>query len=544
MKPRFILLAAHHALVYLASATAAPPIDSLTSSDLGSNDELSALFDAEEEQAELIACGNMTGTACPPDGDGSGYCCSSDVTGSFTAVKVVKGNTGKFAEGQHSHEVSNVATAYVMSKMPQTILLLSSTVVPTIMDNVAAAENVVLQMVYAAYPTTSVAKGAKQLLGPVFKGVAILWQTVCLADVVQGTGADFCSVPGNCQEDFGICDSDTTPAGYNMSVDPRREKGQIEYGQFISNCYIPRTIALTYDDGPSENTEELLNILDEAGAKATFFIAGNSNGKGPIDTTSKWTDVIKRMVEDGHQVASHTWSHPDMDEMGSQDRRLDMAKNERALANILGKYPTYMRPPYLHCSNQSGCLSDMRDLGYHVISYAFDSGDWMDPNNLTAMTERVDRAFQSTDVQEGRMLLIQHDTIRNSAINLTKHVLDTISQRGWKAVTVGECLADESERWYRDPAWISVASRSKRGCVVSGRDFCGEVRRFHTKVECFRSNTQCEQDALECMNSGRTDKKDCEKLETICSMQFLFCSTCGEPEPLCDIENFNVDKRA
>ncbi|EXJ66050.1 uncharacterized protein A1O5_10664 [Cladophialophora psammophila CBS 110553] len=329
-----------------------------------------------------------------------------------------------------------------------------------------------------------------------------------------------------------------------MSVDPRREKGQIKYGHFISNCYVPRTIALTYDDGPSENTEELLNILDEAGAKATFFIAGNSNGKGPIDTTSKWTDVIKRMVEDGHQVASHTWSHPDMDEMGSQDRRLDMAKNERALANILGKYPTYMRPPYLHCNNQSGCLSDMRDLGYHVISYAFDSGDWMDPNNLTAMTERVDRAFQSTDAQEGRMLLIQHDTIRTSAVNLTKYVLDMISQRGWKAVTVGECLADDPERWYRDPAWISLASRSKRGCVVSGRDFCGDVRRFHTKVECFRSNVQCEQAALECMNSGSTDKKDCEKLETICSMQFLFCSTCGEPEPPCDIGNFNVDKRA
>ncbi|KIW76282.1 hypothetical protein Z517_11028 [Fonsecaea pedrosoi CBS 271.37] len=217
-----------------------------------------------------------------------------------------------------------------------------------------------------------------------------------------------------------------------MSVDPRGEEGQIVYGQPIRNCYVPKTIALTYDDGPSQNTDELLDILDEAGAKATFFITGNSNGKGPIDTTRKWTDVIKRMVQEGHQIASHTWSHDNMDEVGSQARRLDMAQNERALANILGKYPAYMRPPYLQCSNHTGCLSDMRDLGYHVISYAFDSGDWMDPDNFTAMAERVDQALESGDEQGSRMLLIQHDTVRTSAIDLTKYILDVVSQRGWK----------------------------------------------------------------------------------------------------------------
>ncbi|OAL30048.1 hypothetical protein AYO20_08952 [Fonsecaea nubica] len=329
-----------------------------------------------------------------------------------------------------------------------------------------------------------------------------------------------------------------------MSVDPRGEEGQIAYGQPIRNCYVPKTIALTYDDGPSQNTDELLDILDEAGAKATFFITGNSNGKGPIDTTRKWTDVIKRMVLEGHQIASHTWSHDNMDEMGSQARRLDMAQNERALANILGKYPAYMRPPYLQCSNHTGCLSDMRDLGYHVISYAFDSGDWMDPDNFTAMTERVDQALESGDEQGSRMLLIQHDTVRTSAIDLTKYILDVVSQRGWKAVTVGECLDDNPERWYRDPAWISVGSRSEGGCIVSGRNSCAKVERFTNKVECFGSNAQCEQDALECTNSSRTDKTTCEKLETICSMQFLFCSTCGQAELPCEIEKFYVDKQA
>ncbi|OAP65698.1 hypothetical protein AYL99_01670 [Fonsecaea erecta] len=421
------------------------------------------------------------------------------------------------------------------------------------MGSIVAPESVVLPVVYAVYPRSSVVSDVNQLSEPAFKRdvarrtateVAPFLSVALTLITVSGTGHDFCSVPNNCQEEFGICDSDTTPAGYNVSVDPRVERSQIAYGQYISNCYVPGTIALTYDDGPSQNTEELLNILNEAGAKATFFVTGNSNGKGPIDTTYEWTDVIKRMIKDGHQVGSHTWSHEDMDKMGSEARRLDMAKNERALANILGKYPAYMRPPYLLCSNDTGCLSDMRDLGYHVISYAFDSGDWMTPTNLTAMTARVDQALQSTADQQGRMLLIQHDTIRTSAIELTKHVLNVISERGWKAVTVGECLNDEPERWYRNPAWISVGSRSKGGCVVSGRNSCGKVRRFTNKVECFNSNAQCEQDALKCMNSARTDKTTCESLGTICSMQFLFCSTCGGAGLPCETESFYVNRQA
>ncbi|KIW27653.1 uncharacterized protein PV07_07377 [Cladophialophora immunda] len=473
--------------------------------------------------------------------------------GIFIAVKAVKKNTGKSAEGQLPHMRSDTPAEDATQAMPPIVLQPSSTVAPIMTDSIATPESVVLQTVYVAFPSSSAVRGVSRLLERAFnRGVAyrtatspVHFLSVALMRItVSGIGADFCSVPGNCQQEFGICDSDTTPAGYNMSVDPRGGSGRIAYGQYISNCYVPGTIALTYDDGPSQNTEELLDILDEAGAKATFFITGNSNGKGPIDTTHKWTDVIQRMVREGHQVGSHTWSHEDMDEVGSQARRLDMAKNERALANILGKYPAYMRPPYLLCSNESGCLSDMRDLGYHVISYAFDSGDWMDPNNFTAMTERVDQAFQKTDEQEGRMLLIQHDTIRTSAIELTKYVLDMISQRGWKAVTVGECLDDEPERWYRDPAWISAGSRSRGGCVVSGRNSCGKVRRFTNKVECFRSNAQCENDALECMNSRRTDKTTCEKLEMICSMQFLFCSTCGEAELPCETENFYVDREA
>lgn len=216
-----------------------------------------------------------------------------------------------------------------------------------------------------------------------------------------------------------------------MTADPRAKKGEVKYGEIITHCNVPRSIALTYDDGPTDHTEELLDVLKNANVRATFFISGNSNGKGAIDTTERWIKVITRIVEEGHQVASHTWTHPDMDEIDSETRKDEMIKNERALSNILGKYPTYMRPPYLRCGNAAGgCLSDMNSLGYHVISYSHDSGDWLDANNLDQMKQRVDAAFAEVR-EDGNLLLIQHDTIKKAAIDLTKHILQNVQDRGW-----------------------------------------------------------------------------------------------------------------
>jgi peptidoglycan/xylan/chitin deacetylase (PgdA/CDA1 family) len=66
----------------------------------------------------------------------------------------------------------------------------------------------------------------------------------------------------------------------------------------ITECVTEGDIALTYDDGPYIYTSDLLDILDAAGVKATFFIVGN-NGNGAIDQTPAWTSVIQRMYSEG-----------------------------------------------------------------------------------------------------------------------------------------------------------------------------------------------------------------------------------------------------
>lgn len=73
-------------------------------------------------------------------------------------------------------------------------------------------------------------------------------------------------------------------------------------GVVITQCSKPGVLALAYDDGPYQLTSELVDILDEAGAKATFFWTGTLYG-----CVYDGADAVKKAYESGHQVASHTW---------------------------------------------------------------------------------------------------------------------------------------------------------------------------------------------------------------------------------------------
>jgi hypothetical protein len=179
-----------------------------------------------------------------------------------------------------------------------------------------------------------------------------------------GTDDDFCYSPG-CNYAFGPgCPENQTPAGTNTSSIARTKLGSVQYGgDGIYNCVTPGTIALTYDDGPQKVfTSHILDLMKQYNAKATFFITGNNINKGQIDITPEFSDVIKRMDSEGHQIASHTWTHLDLSAISQIDRKQQMWKNEMALRNIVGKIPTYMRPPYSSCTGQ--CETDMADLGY------------------------------------------------------------------------------------------------------------------------------------------------------------------------------------
>lgn len=186
-------------------------------------------------------------------------------------------------------------------------------------------------------------------------------------------------------------------------------------------------------------------------ARATFFITGRNLGKGAInDPGFPWRRLIERMHRDGHQIASHTWTHQRLTELSEAKLRNQVAYNEIALADILGFFPTYLRPPYSASSDQVDAL--LGELGYHVTYFNLDTEGYLhdSPTAIQESKNIWDDAVQGKDPASTKWLDIEHDTNYQSVYNLTEYMLKSLFRNGFKSVTVAECLGDvDSDNWYR-----------------------------------------------------------------------------------------------
>lgn len=231
----------------------------------------------------------------------------------------------------------------------------------------------------------------------------------------------------------------------------RPSVGDVAYGGVgISKCVTPGTVAVTYDDGPSEFTTDLLDKLKGYNAQVTFFVVGNNGGRGAInDRTMKWPGILERMVNEGHQIASHTWTHENSTLLDDDHMMEQMVWNEVAINDVLGYFPTYMRPPYDECSPV--CEAAMEKLGYHIIYHDIDTNDWMydDATEIQNSKDTWDASIGPSNPETDSFLSLEHDIFYQSVYNLTDYIFTSLQQKGYKSVTVGDCLADPKENWYR-----------------------------------------------------------------------------------------------
>ncbi|KAI1824409.1 carbohydrate-binding module family 18 [Xylaria intraflava] len=267
-----------------------------------------------------------------------------------------------------------------------------------------------------------------------------------------GKGVDYCSAP-DCQINYGPgCDGNQKPAGTDTSGIARPKLGNVPYGGVgIYDCVNNAQIALTFDDGPGNYTNDLLDKLAKYQAKATFFITGNNLHKGMInDPSTPWPAVIKRMAAEGHQIASHTWSHQNYSQLSTTQFKNQIYWNEIAFNSILGYFPTYMRPPYSICPANT-CGSQLASMGYHATYFDLDTEGYLhdDPTQIQVSKNIWDQAVDGTNPCQTDYLQIEHDIRYQTVYNLTDYVLASLFNHGYTAVTVGQCLGDPPQNWYR-----------------------------------------------------------------------------------------------
>ncbi|KAG0338702.1 Carbohydrate esterase 4 protein [Podila humilis] len=147
-------------------------------------------------------------------------------------------------------------------------------------------------------------------------------------------------------------------------------------GSILDSCTQPNSYAISFDDGPGQLTDELLDYLDEQNLKVTFFMNGDNWNCIYRPESQR---ILKRAYQAQHQIAAHPWSHRDLDALSDHDIRDEMYKIENAFRQILGVVPRYMRPPYGEASERVRKV--LRGLGYVLVLWDVDQLNNNNNNN-------------------------------------------------------------------------------------------------------------------------------------------------------------------
>lgn len=185
-------------------------------------------------------------------------------------------------------------------------------------------------------------------------------------------------------------------------------------------------IALTFDCGASGvPTPAILAALRTAGARVTFFLTGQ------FATT--YPDLTRQIAAE-HEVANHSWSHPDFRELSNEHILSQMQRGDEALGRIAGvSTKPLWRAPF--GSRDSRILSVVRDAGWpYEIFWTADSGDW------TNITPAQVRQNVSKAAANGA-IIVQHCGSTQTAL-VIGDILSDLTARGLKVVTVTEVLRE------------------------------------------------------------------------------------------------------
>jgi peptidoglycan/xylan/chitin deacetylase (PgdA/CDA1 family) len=188
-----------------------------------------------------------------------------------------------------------------------------------------------------------------------------------------------------------------------------------------------REIALTFDDGPSDYTDRLLDLLDRLRVPATFFV----NGKHVADHP----DEMQRLIDAGHTIANHSWAHPDMTTLSAADQAAQVADTSRAIQNVGGPTPRLFRPPYGAYNDTTHRVLDR--AGELSVLWSVDSQDYTLPG--------VDGIVQNVvpNVHPGAIILM-HDGggPRDQTIAAVERIVPALRRQGYRFVTVPRLLLD------------------------------------------------------------------------------------------------------
>ncbi|MGN1387713.1 MAG: polysaccharide deacetylase family protein [Bacillus sp. (in: firmicutes)] len=196
----------------------------------------------------------------------------------------------------------------------------------------------------------------------------------------------------------------------------------------IEDLLDQKVIALTFDDGPKKGTTDvILDALKKYDAHATFFVLGSMAEKSP--------ELLQRMVEEGQEIGSHTYNHPQLTKLPDEEIFAQLNETKEVIQQSTGKEPTVFRPPYGSIDDRvRACLGD--DM--IVVNWNIDTEDWKYRD-----TNRIVREVMN-NAADGKIILM-HDIYKTSAEAATI-IIDKLSAQGYEIVTASDLLEIQKRR--------------------------------------------------------------------------------------------------
>lgn len=198
-------------------------------------------------------------------------------------------------------------------------------------------------------------------------------------------------------------------------------------------------IAITFDCAwGAQDIPEILTVLKNHDAKATFFVLGTWAEKNP--------EVMVSIVEAGHEVANHSYAHKTPTKLNKSDLMEEITKCNEAIYATTGVKATLYRAP-------SGDYNDLvvetaEELGFSMIQWDVDSIDWKEEMTKEAIYQRV-----ISRTTAGSILLFHNDT--NYTVEVLPNILQTLTEKGYESVTVSQLI-------YKDGYKIDVTGEQQK----------------------------------------------------------------------------------
>ncbi len=184
-----------------------------------------------------------------------------------------------------------------------------------------------------------------------------------------------------------------------------------------------KLVAVSFDDGPHEQTEELLKLLGKYNAKATFFMIGRN--------ATRYSDTVKKVFENGHQIGNHTLNHLKLfTGMKTSDVKKEIQETSLILNEITGEEPGIFRPPF-GITNPRIALA-IRSLQMQTVGWSIRS--------LDTVIDTADKIIVRINkrIKPGAIILLHDHT--PYVLPVLEYILSEYTKKGYKFVTVEHLL--------------------------------------------------------------------------------------------------------